>query len=199
MRKLATALAVGLLLTGCASNRTVGGAAGPGTGGSSGVSGAPGGASTGSSGSGSASGGPASGQPSASPPVSPLDSRCPAQLDEGQHLAEYGRPVPPGITVAWVLRCRVAPQPGGTSDLLVERSDSDPGALLAALRPQDQPLSKGACPAIAMVVPYFALVEPNGTALVPHIPVTACRLAQPQVMQALNALQFQVIARHRLP
>ena len=50
-----------------------------------------------------------------------------------------------------------------------------------------------------MVVPYFAFVQRDGHALVPRIPVTGCRLPQPPVLQALNALQFQVIARHRLP
>ena len=205
MRMLATALAVGLMLTGCASNRTVGGAAGPGT--SESGSGWTswqdlGSASNGSSGSGSASGALSSVQPSLSPPVSPVspvDSRCPAQLDEGQHNAADGKPVPDDIAVAWVLRCRVVPQPGGTRYLLVERSDSDPSRLLAALRTPDQPLSKGACPAIAMVVPYFVLVKGDGSSLLPHIPVTDCRLPQPPVLQAFNALQFQVIARHRLP
>jgi hypothetical protein len=160
-------------------------APGPVTGGAGGRSGAPGSTGT--------------GQPTAPAPVSPVDSRCPAQIDEGQHNAAYGRLVPPDIAVAWVLRCTVKPQPDGTRDLVVERSNSDPANLLAALRVGDEPPSKGVCPALAMVVPYFAFVQRDGHALVPRIPVTGCRLPQPPVLQALNALQFQVIARHRLP
>jgi hypothetical protein len=185
MRMLVAAVVAGLMITGCASTQAVGGASGR----TSEATGAPG----------SASAGPATGRPGAPPPVSPVDSRCPAQLDGGQHNAAYGKPVPDGIAVAWVLRCTVAPQAGGTRYLLVERSDSDPGGLLAALRTPDEPPSSGACPALAMVVPYFTLVKRDGGALVPHIPVTGCRLPQPPVLQALNALQFTVIARHRLP
>jgi len=191
MRMFAVVLAA-LAVAGCSSTPTVepalrptSSAPGPATGGAGGRSGAPGSTGT--------------GQPTAPPPVSPVDSRCPAQLDSGQHNAAYGRLVPPGIEVAWVLRCTVAPQPDGTRDLVVERSDSDPSGLLAALRVADEPPSRGACPALAMVVPYFAFVQRDGHALVPRIPVTGCRLPQPPVLQALNALQFQVIARHRLP
>ncbi|MEA2207381.1 MAG: hypothetical protein QOE77_4157 [Blastocatellia bacterium] len=199
MRMLAVAVAA-LTVAGCSSMPTVepalrptSSAPGTVTGGAGSTTGSPGSAST--------------GQPSAPPPVSPVDSRCPAQLDEGQHNAAYGTPVPPdGFTVAWVLRCTVTPQVGAVTPqantvryLLVERSDSDPSALLAALRVADEAPSKGVCPAMAMVVPYFALVQRDGSALVPHIPVTDCRLPRPPVLQALNALQFSVIARHRLP
>jgi len=194
MRMLTAAIAATLVMTGCASTGTNQGAAGP----SSVLPGAPGSGSAGPTGEAGGSGG-GSGQPSASPPVSRLDSRCPARLDEGQHNATDGKPVPADITVSWVLRCRVAPQPGGSRYLLVERSDSNPNALLTALRTPDEPLSKGACPMIAVVVPYFVLVRPNGSGLLPHIPVTGCRLPQPPVLQALNALQFTVIARHKMP
>jgi hypothetical protein len=198
MRMLAVAVAA-LAVAGCSSTPTVepalrptSSAPGTVTGGAGSTTGSPGSAST--------------GQPSAPPPVSPVDSRCPAQLDEGQHNAKDGKPVPDDLAVAWVLRCTVTPQVGAVTPqantvryLLVERSDSDPSALLAALRVADEAPSKGVCPAMAMVVPYFALVKRDGSALVPHIPVTGCRLPLPPVLQALNALQFSVIARHRLP
>ena len=109
--------------------------------------------------------------PSTSPSMKPVVAQCPVQLDEGQANNRKGaRPVPGQIQVDWVLRCSVAPRAGGTRYLQVERSDSDPSALLAALRAPDEPRSKGACPAIAMVVPYFALIERDGTTLVPRLP-----------------------------
>jgi hypothetical protein len=196
MRILVAAVAAVLAVAGCASTPTVGSGAGPAPTGSSQAS-VPG-TSTGGA-PGSVSGAPGTGKLTAPAPVSSLDSRCPAQIDEGQHNAAYGRQVPPDIQVAWVLLCTVKPQPDGTRDLLVERSDSDPAALLAALRVADQPPSKGACPMLAVVVPYFAFVQRDGRALVPRIPVTGCRLPQPPVLQALYALHFQVIARHRMP
>jgi hypothetical protein len=186
MRWLApTILATALAVTGCASATDN---AGPGS------SAPAGGASTG-----GASTGPATGRPSASPSVKPIVERCPMQLDEGQANRKGAKPVPGQIQVDWVLRCSVAPRAGGTRYLQVERSDSDPAALLAALRAPDEPHSLGACPAIAMVVPYFALIEPDGTTLVPKLPETGCRLPQPAAVQALNAMRFTVISRTQLP
>lgn len=190
MRILLAAVAAVVAVTGCASTQTVQGGGG---GAPTGSSQAPG------TSTGGASGAPGTAVPTAPAPVSPLDSRCPAKLDEGQHLKPWGKLTPSDIEVAWVLRCTIKPQPDGTRDLVVERSDSDPAALLAALRAADEPRSKGACPAIAMVVPYFALVQGDGHALVPRIPETGCRLPQPQVLQALYAMQFKVIAQHRVP
>jgi hypothetical protein len=183
MRWLApTILATALAVTGCASATDN---AAPGS-----NSSAPaGGAGT----------GPATGRPSSSPSMKPIVDRCPVQLDEGQANRKGAKPVPGDIQVDWVLRCSVAPRAGGTRYLQVERSDSDPSALLAALRAPDEPRSKGACPAIAMVVPYFALVERDGTTLVPKLPETGCRLPQAAAVQALNALRFTVISRTQLP
>ena len=137
--------------------------------------------------------------PSASDSGSPVDARCPAQLDEGQYNGRQAKPIPSGIDVDWVLRCVVAPQPDGSRFLLVERSDSDPAALLAALRSPDEPASGGVCPMIRMVLPYFALVQRDGRALAPKVPLTGCRMAQAAVLQALNGMHFEVISRKRLP
>jgi hypothetical protein len=188
MRILVAAVAAVLAVTGCASAT---GNAGPGSSapaGGAGTSPATGGGT-----------GSASGRPSTSPSRKPIVAQCPVQLDEGQADRKGAKPVPGQIHVDWVLRCSVAPRAGGTRYLQVERSDSDPAALLAALRAPDEPLSKGACPSIAMVVPYFALIEPDGTALVPKLPETGCRLPQPAAIQALNAMRFTVISRTQLP
>ncbi|MDQ1742095.1 MAG: hypothetical protein QOE23_434 [Pseudonocardiales bacterium] len=191
----ATILTTTLAVTGCASTTTTGSAG-------SNPTGQPGGgtSSTGTS----STGQPSSSQPSTSQPSTgqagpPIAARCPAQLDQGQANRKGSKPVPGDLQVDWVLRCSVVAQAGGTHYLVAERSDSDPGALLAALRTPDEAPSKGACPAIAMVVPYFALIEPDGTGLLPRLPMTGCRLPQAAAVQALNALRFTVISRTRLP
>lgn len=191
MRVLAMTVLTALAISGCAStsSSTAGGSS-PG----SVIPGAPGGT-------GSATGSPVgtgSSQPGASPSASQLDPRCPAQLDQGQYNGRQSKPISGNLTVDWVLRCRVVPQPGGSRYLLVERSDSDPAALLAALRASDEPPSSGPCPMIRMVVPYFALVQPDGTTLAPKIPLTSCRLPQAGVLKSLNAMQFQVISRKKV-
>ncbi|MDQ1738405.1 MAG: hypothetical protein QOE53_57 [Pseudonocardiales bacterium] len=192
MRVLAMTVLTALAITGCASTQSAGG---PGSGRASVTPGAP----TGGAGATGGSAGTGSGRPTATPSGSPVDARCPAQLDEGQYNGRQAKPIPSGLAVDWVLRCRVAPQPDGSRFLLVERSDSDPAALLAALRASDEPRSSGACPMIRMVLPYFALVQPGGTTLAPKVPLTGCGMPQAALVQALNGMRFQVISRKQLP
>lgn len=202
MRLLAMTIAAGLAVTACAGQPTLDAGAGspsvidpaPSSG-----RGAPGGGG-GMEGSGWVNYLPSPpSSPTAAP--SPVDSRCPAGLTEsGQINNSQAKPVPSGINVDWVLRCTVVSQPGDHSrGLLIERSDSDPAALLKALRAPDEPLNEGPCPAIAMVVPYFALVGPDGKPVPARMPLTACALPQDVAMQALNRLQWKVIAKKALP
>lgn len=186
MRVLAMTVLTALAITGCGSAQS---GAGAGSGGASVSPAAP-------TGSGAATG---SSVPNATPSASPVDARCPAQLDEGQYNGRQAKPLPSGFEVDWVLRCRVAPQPGGSRFLLVERSDSDPAALLAALRASDEPRSSGVCPMLRMALPYFALVQPGGTVVAPKVPLTGCGMPQTALVQALNALRFTVISRKQLP
>jgi uncharacterized protein YceK len=197
MRLLALTVLTALAITGCASAQSNTGA---GSGRSSASPGAPtgSGAPTGGGVTGGAAGSGSS-LPGATPSGSPVDVRCPAQLDEGQYNGRQAKPIPSSLDVDWVLRCRAAPQPNGSRFLLVERSDSDPAALLAALRAPDEPRSGGVCPMIRMVLPYFALVQPDGTVLAPKVPLTGCGMAQAALVQALNGMRFQVISRKQLP
>jgi hypothetical protein len=194
MRLLAVTMVAGLALTACASSPSTvdsGGKPAPGTAVPSGSSGqvAPGG------GTGSGSAGPIGSTPASPPAGSPVDSRCPVQLDQGPYNSKQARPVPAGIDVAWVLRCSVKPQPGGAGrTLLVERSDSDPAALLAALRARDEPPTSGVCLTIRMLVPYFALIQRDGKPFVARMPLTSCRMPQAAVVKALDGLKFRVIA-----
>lgn len=214
MRLLALTIAAGLALTACASTASTGDSrSGP-----TAVvdparpSGSPGGAAPGEgrsagSGSGGFDGsagfdtGAASGGPSTSPGAQPVDSRCPAELTEsGQYNGSQARPAPSGIEVDWVLRCTViGPHGDHSRALLIERSDSDPAALLAALRAPDEPRSDGACPAIAMVVPYFALVQSDGRPFVARMPLTRCALPQAAATQALQGMRFTQIGKKSLP
>lgn len=137
--------------------------------------------------------------PTGSGSTAPADNRCPAQLDEGQYNGRNAKPVPDSIEVDWVLRCSVTPQADGRRFLLAERSDSDPAALLAALRAPDEPRSSGVCPLARMLLPYFALVRPDGTALEPKVPLTGCGVPQAAVLKALAVMRFHVIGRTQLP
>jgi hypothetical protein len=127
----------------------------------------------------------------------PVDSMCPAQLDQGQYNGRQA--LPTSIDVAWVLRCRIAPEVGGGRFLFVERSDSDATALLAALRAPDQPRSNGVCPMMRVLVPYFALVQRDGRVLAPKMPVTGCGMPQTAVLQALDNMTFKVLSKKPAP
>lgn len=187
MRLYAAGLILALAVTGCAS---------------SGQDKAAGGATTTGTTTGPAMGGTASapGTPSSNPPTSPPGTavNCPTDLNFEQPNGPSAQPLPPKITVSWVLRCSVVSK-GAKRVLNVERSDSDTANLVAALRVPSGQKIKGVCPMYRAAVPYFALVQPDGRALAPKVPVTNCGQAQPAVLQALNALTFKVISTKPLP
>lgn len=205
MRLLVVAIAAGLAVSACASGpSTTDSGAGP-TGqiGTAAPSGSPGsvdpGTGTGSAPGGTSTAGAGSSVPGPTSGAQPVDDRCPANLD-GKYNTAQAKPVPSGIEVDWVLRCTVKnPHSDHSRSLLIERSDSEPGALLAALRAPDEPPHAGPCPAIEMLVPYFTLVQRDGTRFLPRLPLTGCALPQPAAMQALQALRFSVIAEKPLP
>ena len=195
MRLLAVLTVVtALTVTGCAStNPAVTGGSGSDRASASAPASAPGSAP------GSVPGATGAGGSRSAVPSAPVDARCPARPAEGRFNGRQARPVPSGIEVDWVLRCRVAGQSDGSRFLVVERSDSDPAALLAALRAPDEPRSSGVCLTVRPVVPYFALIQRDGRAWAPKVPVTGCGMPQTAVLQALNRMHFQAISRQRLP
>jgi hypothetical protein len=194
MRLLAVTILTGLMVTGCASTQSTVAGGSNSTGGS--ATATPSSSLSAPGSSGSASGG--AGSSSSGSSGSAAASQCPDQPNEGQYNSKLAKPVPSSVEVAWVLRCSVVPAAGGHHALLVERSNSDPAALLNALRAPDEPRSSGACPLLRMVVPYFALIQRDGTALEPKLPVTGCLLPQAAVIQSLNKLQFVVIEKKPL-
>jgi hypothetical protein len=146
-----------------------------------------------------ASGGPAgSTGTSAARPVT-VKATCPPDLTmSGRPSNEPGGPVPATATIAWVLRCRTEVQPvagkGSWEMLLTERADGNPSALRAALNRPSERRTDGACPAIAMVVPYFVLVDSAGIGYLPTMPYDACQLPQPAALEELNRLPFRLVS-----
>jgi len=195
MRLQAAAVAAaGLLMlgaAGCASTVQSGSA---GAGGSGGVSGSIGSAPDTTSG--PSIGGPASSPPPTSAVAKAAAAACPTNAVTAM-TNPAAKPVPPGIQVAWVLRCRVV-QGNGTSTLVAERSTSDPTDLVRALAVPSMPRAKVVCPMIAVYIPNFALVQKNGQLLVPKLPLNNCGMPQNGVVTALNLMHFTQISSRPL-
>jgi hypothetical protein len=126
---------------------------------------------------------------------------CMEGESESLHNTKYPTPLPDGIQVDWVLRCRMVAEPGRSMYQQFERSDDDPAALLDALRAPDEPLDVSHCrlTLMAIQVPYFLLVLPDGTPVVPRIPVNHCQVVQAAVLKALNSMHFVAISGKQLP
>ena len=188
----AAALAMaGLVLAGCASGQSTGSAAG-------------GRSSSSDTTTGPSIGGPASGTPSPSGSSAPADqlsasqlaaiaASCPSDQNYPQANGPTARPVPATLQASWVLRCTISTK-GGSRLLIAERSVGDTAPLLRALKRPSGLQIKTVCPMLRMLIPYFALVEPDGTLFVPKVPLTNCGMPQNPVMTALNALRYTTLS-----
>jgi hypothetical protein len=189
----AAALAMaGLVLAGCASTQSHGSATG-----GSGASGITTGPSLGGPASGSPSI-PSSGTPNPVDPLTPgqvaaIAATCPANQNYVQPNGPAARVVPADLRISWVLRCTISNK-GGSRMLVAERSVGDTGPLLRALKTPSAQRIKVVCPMLRVLIPYFALVEANGTLFVPKVPVNNCGMPQNPVTAALNALRFTVLS-----
>jgi hypothetical protein len=141
--------------------------------------------------------GPSGGGPASSPPPTGEVARAAAASCPTDPVTPLtnpaAKPVPADIQVAWVLRCRVVPGKGSYT-LVAERSINDPIDLVRALREASVPRAKVVCPMLAVYIPNFALVQANGTLLVPKVPLNNCGMAQIDVVAALNQLRFVQIS-----
>jgi hypothetical protein len=184
----AAALAMaGLVLAGCASGQPRGSAAG--------------GSSTAASDTttGPSIGGPASVSPSPSggapadhlspSQLAAIAATCPSNQNFPQANGPTARPVPATLQASWVLRCTISDK-GGSRMLIAEHSIGDTAPLLRALKRPSGLQIKTVCPMLRMLIPYFALVEPDGTVFVPKVPLSNCGMPQNPVTVALNALRF---------
>jgi hypothetical protein len=198
IRHGAAALAMaGLVLAGCASGQPNGSAAG-------GRSAVGSGTNTGSdSTTGPSIGGPASVSPSPSggapaDNLSPgqlaaIAATCPSDQNFPQANGPTARAVPATLQASWVLRCTISTK-GGSRLLVAEHSVGDTAPLLRALKAPSGLRIKVVCPMLRMVIPYFALVEPDGTVFVPKVPLSNCGMPQNPVTVALNALRYTTLS-----
>lgn len=143
-------------------------------------------------------GGTASMSPPSSAMAKAAAASCPTSLQDTDLNAPAARPVPAGLPVSFVLRCKILTTGGTASTLVAERSTSDPATLIAALQAPTVPRAKVVCPMYAVQLPFFALVETNGTTLVPKIPLDNCGKPQNAVLTALNLMQFTEITSRPL-
>jgi hypothetical protein len=198
MRMYAAAVAAaGILLlgaVGCASTTQTTQAGSSGSAGSTGSAANPSGSVPNPSG---ATTGPSIGGPASSPPPTGDIARAAAASCPTESVTPLtnpaAKPVPADVQVAWVLRCRVVPGKGSYT-LVAERSTTDPIDLVRALREPSMPRAKIVCPMLAVYIPNFALVQPNGQLLVPKLPLNNCGMAQNDVVIALNQLHFVQIS-----
>lgn len=110
-------------------------------------------------------------------------------------------PLPPGFSVKTVVRCetvlRVYPGLGEWSVQLAEVADAPPAGLTrlaTELRKPSEPMPSGViCPAIAMVLPWFAVIDDHGTVVHPTLPTDKCGLPLPGAIKALSGLDFSAV------
>jgi hypothetical protein len=139
------------------------------------------------------------------------------------HVAMMGEPpgrhrIPSDFGPSWVLRCLIMPGPAGSagsvgaagsagsaasmSVLVTERADvtaAEGASLVRLLSQPDDPPSSNGCPQSAVridvLVSYFALVDAQGKALLPGLPVDRCGRPDSAAAKALAALKYQVQSR----
>lgn len=134
-------------------------------------------------------------QPGENPPKP--STTCPNDVFSGLAYG-VGERVTADWKISWVLRCtstqKSYPGNGVWNVVTTERADGSPDALLRALQKPDAPSRSGiACPAIAMLIPWFVLVDTSGKPHFAKLPVTECGLPQTEAIDALNALPFHVV------
>jgi hypothetical protein len=88
------------------------------------------------------------------------------------------------------------PADGGGYPVATERRAADVGELVTALRLPDQPRTDNPCPAIAIHLPWFALLDREGRWTRPGVPADPCGQPRVEVREALAGLVLtQVTAR----
>jgi len=110
-------------------------------------------------------------------------------------------PLPAGFEITRVVRCETVPRAypdlGEWSVQLAEVADSPPAGLArlaTELRKPSEPTPSGiACPAIAMVLPWFAVIDQHGKVVQPTLPSDKCGLPLPGATKALSSLDFSAV------
>ena len=138
----------------------------------------------------------------AAPPVWGEPS-CPDQISDIDGSTSTTRSSIPGdFVTSWVLQCRRdirdVPGQGRWMVIVAERADTPASDLVGQLRQASEPPSADQCPAILVVPPYFALVDPTGKALLPVMPTDGCGFPREEARAALEALPFRVLSETRV-
>lgn len=127
----------------------------------------------------------------------------PDELVMGEPGQQHG--IPTTFEPAWLLRCSINTEhiagQGLWTTLATERADlsaSTAASLVGDLRkPSDSPATTG-CPgslsAQAMIVPYFALVDAHGKAVLPGLPLDECGRPQGDLLTLLAQLRFHTLS-----
>lgn len=94
---------------------------------------------------------------------------------------------------------RMVPGDGEWQFAQAQRADSRLTDLLAALRlPSQTTSAETACPAMAMALEPFALVDATGKVISPLLPIAVCGFPLPQVTNAINALPWRTETDQRV-
>jgi hypothetical protein len=110
-------------------------------------------------------------------------------------------PLPSGFTIKTVVRCETVLRPYGDlgewSVQLAEVADAPPDGLAqlaTELRKPSEPTPSGiACPAIAMVLPWFVVIDDHGKVVQPSLPTDKCGLPLPGAGKVLSSLDFTAV------
>lgn len=145
---------------------------------------------------------------SAPPPPRWAEPRCPLvgarEVYVHPRSVQRAGGIPDGFAASWVLRCRIEPrtEDGANSTVLVvERADADLTDLVDALRMPDKyawPFESFGCAASVATIDYFVLVDADGRALRPEVPLSKCESTRGEVNAALRVLPFRTLAEMTL-
>jgi len=137
-------------------------------------------------------GGPAP-RPSGTPEVHASWSGCPTGAERGTAglppLADDFAPVA-------VVICGTSPRPapsGGEDMVAGEQRSESVEALTAALRLPSERRSSGACTAMLVQAPWFALLDAQGRWVRPGVPVNSCGQPRREVLDAFDALPLTTV------
>jgi hypothetical protein len=144
--------------------------------------------------------------PSGAPPVY-VSTSCPvpAQRPGARAIGPFGGHgggIPAGFELSWVLGCPIRignlPGKGQWQMQVTERADltaATADTVLGLLRqPSDPTNPNQICTADLEVTPYYALVDPHGTAIEPAIPADSCGKPRAAVLKALDGLPFHTLS-----
>ncbi|HEV8562184.1 MAG TPA: hypothetical protein VGR06_38180 [Actinophytocola sp.] len=128
------------------------------------------------------------------PPVW-VDAACPPEVSNADPLSQANRGrLPDEFVTAWVLRCRTeiryVPGQGKQAFRVTERADTPAAEMVSQLRLPAEPPTAGGCLAYGVSVPYFALVDAGGRALLPAVPLDECLRPRREALQELDKLPF---------